>query len=166
MTPKIMEKPKSQKIKLNDLNKKLLLINGPNLNMLGKRSPEHYGIFTLEDVESLCIKKAQTRGYLLHCFQSNYEGEIIDKIHEAMGECKGIVINPAAFTHYSYAIHDALELCGLPVVEIHISDIDNREDFRKNSVIKPACVAQVKGMGIKGYERALDILCDTIEMTL
>ncbi|MHB1454495.1 MAG: type II 3-dehydroquinate dehydratase [Saccharofermentanales bacterium] len=152
-----------QKRTFEDLHFKLLLINGPNLNMLGRRDPAQYGTFTLRDVEQLSTDTATARGYALECFQSNHEGAIIDKIHDSMGICDGIVINPGAFTHYSYAIYDALELCGMPVVEIHISDISRREDYRRISVISPACIAQVKGMGIAGYERAVHILCDAIE---
>ncbi|MHB8962554.1 MAG: type II 3-dehydroquinate dehydratase [Saccharofermentanales bacterium] len=159
----IKEEVAWQKKTFEDLTLKLLLINGPNLNMLGRRNPAQYGTSTLQDVERLSAETANARGYKLECFQSNHEGAIIDKIHESMGECDGIVINPGAFTHYSYAIYDALELCGLPVVEIHISDISKREEFRRISVISPACIAQVKGMGIAGYSRAIGILCDAIE---
>jgi 3-dehydroquinate dehydratase-2 len=158
--------PAWQKKTFEDLKLNLLLINGPNLNMLGRRDPAQYGTFTLRDVEEQSTAAANARGYKLDCFQSNHEGAIIDRIHESMGLCDGIVINPGAFTHYSYAIYDALELCGMPVVEIHISDISKREDFRRVSVISPACVAQVKGMGIAGYSRAIHILCDTIEKSM
>ena len=148
---------------IDDRTFRLLLINGPNLNMLGRRDPTQYGTFTLQDVERRSTDAAQARGYRLECFQSNHEGAIIDRIHDAMDKTDGIVINPGAFTHYSYAIYDALELCGLPVVEIHISDIARREAFRQNSVVSPACIAQVKGLGIDGYDRAIHILCDSIE---
>lgn len=156
-----------QKIKplksFDDMKFSLLLINGPNLNMLGKRDPEQYGSFTLADVEKLSYDTAFLRGYKLESFQSNYEGAIIEKIHEAMDSHDGIVINPGAFTHYSYAIYDALDMCRLPVVEAHISDIAKREAFRKISVTAPACIAQVKGLGIESYSRAINILCDAIE---
>lgn len=159
----IKEESGWKKKTFEDLHFELLLINGPNLNMLGRRDPAQYGTFTLRDVEQLSAGTATARGYKLDCFQSSYEGAIIDRIHESMGVCDGIVINPGAFTHYSYAIYDALELCGIPVVEIHISDISKREEFRRISVISPACIAQVKGLGIAGYERAIHILCDAIE---
>jgi 3-dehydroquinate dehydratase-2 len=158
----ILQKRKPLK-SFEDMKFSLLLINGPNLNMLGKRDPEHYGSFTLADVEKLSYDTAFLRGYKLESFQSNYEGAIIEKIHEAISRHDGIVINPGAFTHYSYAIYDALELCSLPVVEAHISDIASREDFRKISVISPACIAQIKGLGIESYSRAINVLCDTIE---
>jgi 3-dehydroquinate dehydratase II len=148
---------------IDDRTFRLLLINGPNLNMLGRRDPTQYGIFTLQDVEKRSTEAARARGYSLDCFQSNHEGAIIDRIHETMDRIDGIIINPGAFTHYSYAIFDALELCGQPIVEIHISDIARREAFRRISVLSPACIAQVKGLGIAGYERAVHILCDAIE---
>ncbi|MDD2392848.1 MAG: type II 3-dehydroquinate dehydratase [Eubacteriales bacterium] len=146
-----------------DLKLTLLLINGPNLNMLGKRDPKQYGTFTLADVEKTCSDKALSRGYELITYQSNHEGDIIDRIHSAMIECDGIVINPGALTHYSYAIRDAIELCGLPVVEVHISDISSREGFRRISVVEDVCISQVKGFGIDSYTKGIDILCDTIE---
>jgi len=149
--------------KFDDLKLKILLINGPNLNMLGKRDPEVYGTFTLADTEKLSIETAFERGFKLDCFQSNYEGAIIEKIHDAMDEYDGIIINPGAFTHYSYAISDAIDLCGLPVVETHISDISKREDFRKLSVLASVCCSQIKGLGIKSYKRGVEILCDIIE---
>ena len=142
---------------------KILLINGPNLNMLGKRDPKVYGTFTLADAEKLSVDTAFSRGFKLDCFQSNYEGAIIEKIHDSIGLYDGIIINPGAFTHYSYAIADAIELCGLPVVETHISDISKREDFRKLSVVTPVCCSQVKGLGIMSYKKAVEILCDFIE---
>jgi len=158
----ILQKRKPLK-SFEDMKFSLLLINGPNLNMLGKRDPAQYGSFTLADVEKLSYDTAFLRGYKLESFQSNYEGAIIEKIHEGMNGHDGIVINPGAFTHYRYAIYDALELCSLPVVEAHISDIASREDFRKISVISPACIAQIKGLGIESYSRAINGLCDTIE---
>lgn len=149
--------------KIDELNFKILLINGPNLNMLGKRNKDTYGSFTINDVENLASKKAQERGYKLDCFQSNHEGKIIDKIHESLDRIDGIVINPGAFTHYSYAIRDALEICPFPIIEAHISDISKREEFRKISVIAPVCDMQVKGLGIQSYSKAIDELCDIIE---
>lgn len=157
---------KLKKKSFNELKFNLFLINGPNLNMLGRRDPAQYGNFTLADVEKLCVDTAFSRGYKMECFQSNYEGAIIEKIHDSIGKADGIVINPGAFTHYSYAILDALDLCGLPVVEAHISDIASREPFRRISVTSPACCAQVKGLGIESYTRAIHLLCDTIENLL
>ena len=158
--------PKWKHKTFDEMKFKLMLINGPNLNMLGKRDPLHYGSFTLADVEKVTADRASDRGYGLEFFQSNSEGAIIDKIHQTMDKCDGIIINPGAYTHYSYAILDALELCGLPVVEVHISDISEREDFRKISVTKAACIAQVKGLGIGSYVKGVDILCDTIDKYL
>ncbi|MHB1483981.1 MAG: type II 3-dehydroquinate dehydratase [Saccharofermentanales bacterium] len=157
---------KLKKLTFEDIKFKILLINGPNLNMLGKRDPAVYGKFTLADVEELSVKTAFARGYQMDCFQSNHEGSIIDKIHDAMDKYDGIVINPGAFTHYSYAIYDAIDLCGIPVIETHISDISAREDFRKVSVLEPACCGQVKGYGIESYVRATNLLCDIIEKRL
>lgn len=158
--------PKWNHKTFEELKFKLLLINGPNLNMLGRRDPEYYGKITLKDVEEQSAERALSRGFKLDCYQSNHEGAIIDRIHQAMDECDGIIINPGAYTHYSYAIHDALELCALPVIEVHISDISSREDFRRISVTKTACIAQVKGLGINSYLKGIDILCDSIEKNL
>ncbi|MBO8170342.1 MAG: type II 3-dehydroquinate dehydratase [Bacillaceae bacterium] len=134
----------------------ILLVNGPNLNMLGKREPGIYGSDTLADVERLVSEKAHQLGYQIITFQSNHEGEIIDKIHEMREQVEGILINPGAFTHYSYAIRDAISAVSLPVVEIHISNVHARETFRHQSVIAPIAVGQVVGLGIKGYELALE----------
>ena len=163
-TPAAFEKVK--KVSFGELKFSLLLINGPNLDMLGKRDPKQYGAFTLADVEKLAVETAFSRGYKMDCFQSNYEGAIIEKIHEAMDQADGIVINPGALTHYSYAILDAIDLCGLPVIEAHISDISAREPFRRISVTSPACCGQVMGLGIGSYSRAVHLLCDTIEKLL
>lgn len=140
------------------MKKEILLINGPNLNMLGKRDPTQYGVFTLADVEKSFSEKAEELGYKAVFFQSNCEGEIVIAIHKAMTYAAGIVINAGAYTHYSYAILDAIELCGIPVMEVHISNIHEREIFRHRSVIKPACVGQVYGLGINSYTKGLEIL--------
>jgi 3-dehydroquinate dehydratase II len=148
--------------KFEDLTFKLLLINGPNLNMLGRRDSSHYGVFSLADAEKLASDTAFERGFKLDSYQSNHEGSLIDRIHEAMDDYDGIVINPGALTHYSYALRDALELCRLPIVETHISDIELREDFRKISVTAPVCIAQIKGFGMESYSKAVNVLCDFI----
>ncbi|MEK5441884.1 MULTISPECIES: type II 3-dehydroquinate dehydratase [unclassified Fredinandcohnia] len=135
--------------------KKILLINGPNLNRLGKREPHIYGSLTLADVEKDLTEFAHNRNVELNCFQSNYEGAIIDAIHNAEGEYDGIVMNPAAFTHYSYAIRDAIAGVTVPVVEIHISNIHTREEFRHTSVIAPVTIGQIVGVGVYGYKLAL-----------
>ncbi len=135
---------------------KFLVINGPNLNLLGQREPDIYG---REDYAALCAlveAHAAARGSMATCFQSNHEGAIIDAIQQAQGVYDAIVINPAAYTHYSYAIHDALKAVTVPAIEVHISDISRREDFRKTSVTAPACVGQICGRGFHGYTLAMD----------
>ncbi|MBQ8637322.1 MAG: type II 3-dehydroquinate dehydratase [Clostridia bacterium] len=137
---------------------KYLIINGPNLNMLGIREP---GVYGNDSYEGLCAKiktKADELGVEVEFFQSNCEGEIIDKIQSAYGEKDGIVINPGAYTHYSYAIHDAVKSVGVPTVEVHISNIHAREEFRHKSVIAPACRGQICGLGFDGYMLALEAL--------
>jgi len=136
----------------------ILLINGPNLGMLGKRNPSQYGTFTLADVEEAFTARAEALGFGARCFQSDCEGEICRAIHAALGRDAGIVINAGAYTHYSYAILDALSLTRLPVVEVHISDISKREPFRAVSVIQPACVGQVCGLGMGSYAAGLENL--------
>ena len=140
--------------------RKILVLNGPNLDMLGVREPEVYGHETLETLEDEVRHYAERRGVSALCFQSNSEGELVSAIHEAADLFDGIVYNPGAHTHYSYALRDAVGSIDIPVVEVHLSDISKREDFRRTSVIAPACIAQVRGMGIAGYCRAIDILCD------
>lgn len=138
--------------------KKFLLMNGPNLNMLGVRDPAIYGTDTLASIEAEVVAYGAQHGVQIDCFQSNHEGALIDELHEAHGVYDGIVYNPGAHTHYSYALHDAVECIDVPVVEIHISDISKREEFRRTSVIAPACVAQIKGKGKAGYLEAVDVL--------
>ncbi len=140
--------------------KKILVINGVNLNMLGIREPEVYGKATLADLNAMVEKKAKELGCEVECFQSNIEGEICTKIHEAYGKCDGIIINPAAYTHYSYAIRDAISSVQIPTIEVHISNVHRREAFRDHSVIVPECMGQICGLGYKGYEYALEALCD------
>lgn len=140
--------------------KKILLMNGPNLNMLGIREPGVYGTNTLASIEEMMVAYGAERDCAVDCFQSNHEGALIDTLHAAHGVYDGIVYNPGAHTHYSYAIRDAIGSIDVPVVEIHISDVDAREPFRAISVVAPACVAQVKGFGIQGYTMALDGLLE------
>lgn len=140
--------------------KKILVINGVNLNMLGVREPGIYGNATLDDLENLIKKKADLLGCEVTCVQSNYEGEICEKIQQAYGVYDGIVINPGAFTHYSYAIRDALGSVKIPTVEVHISNVHNRETFRDKSVLVAECMGQICGLGFKGYEYALEALCN------
>jgi len=135
--------------------KKLLLINGPNLNRLGVREPGIYGETTLATLEQSLTEFAAKLGVELKCVQSNHEGEIIDQIHEADANCEGIVINPGAFTHYSYAIRDAIASISLPVIEVHISNIHTREEFRHHSVTAPVTIGQIVGLGTYGYQLAV-----------
>lgn len=139
--------------------KNILLLNGPNLNRLGKREPEVYGSETLQDLESRIITKGKEWGVSVVAFQSNHEGELIDRIHLAADEeMDGIIFNPGAFTHYSYAIRDAVAAIPVPVIEVHISNIHSREPFREHSVIAPVAVGQIAGLGFIGYELALRAL--------
>lgn len=134
---------------------KLLVLNGPNLNRLGKREPEVYGTMTLADVEQKLVDLSNKHKVDIECFQSNAEGDLIDKIHEAEdSSVNGILFNPGAFTHYSIALRDAVASVSVPVVEIHISNIHSREPFRHTSVIAPVCVGQITGLGTDGYELA------------
>ena len=141
---------------------KILFIHGPNLNLLGKREPEIYGTATLEQINVRIQEYAITKNVTTEFFQSNHEGEIIDRIHSAAayGEqpCDAIVINPGAFTHYSIAIRDAIQGVGLPAIEVHLSNIDAREAFRRESVIAPVCRGRISGLGGNGYLRAIDAL--------
>ena len=135
---------------------KFLIINGPNLNLLGKREPGIYGENTYESLCRGLEEFAAAHGSTAHCFQSNHEGAIIDAIHAADGAYDAIIINPGAYTHYSYAILDALKAVSVPAYEVHISHIDQREPFRAVSVTAPACVGQIYGHGFQGYLMAMD----------
>ncbi len=138
----------------------ILILNGPNLNMLGKREPEIYGSDTLDDIRSLCEGKACALGLKIDFRQSNHEGELVSWIQEAADnkELKGLVINAAGYTHTSVAIHDALKLLSVPIIEVHISDPLIREEFRHNSYIEPLAAAVIKGHGSAGYPQALETL--------
>jgi 3-dehydroquinate dehydratase-2 len=141
----------------------VLILNGPNLNLLGTRKPEVYGTTTLADVEQLCRKEAAELGLDVAFRQSNHEGQLIDWIHEAgfgaqAGNCVGAVFNPGAFTHTSVALHDAIEGVSLPVIEVHISNVHNREEFRHRSWISPVARGTIIGLGIYGYPLAIRAL--------
>lgn len=135
--------------------KKVCIINGPNLNLLGKREKEIYGDKSFEEVFNQLQEFAQSKSMDLSYFQSNHEGEIINKIHECMGDMDYIVINPGAFTHYSYSIFDAVLAAKVPTIEVHISNIFSREEWRKKSVISPACIGIISGLGLDVYRLAL-----------
>lgn len=140
----------------------ILVINGPNLNMLGIREPEIYGKGTYADLCAKIKAEADKMGIKVTFFQSNHEGALIDAIHAAYGVQDGIIINPGAYTHTSVALLDAIKAVGLPTVEVHITDPDTREDFRKISYIRQACIATVKGLGFAGYIRALHLLAERV----
>lgn len=142
---------------------KILVINGPNLNLLGVREPEIYGNRTLKDLENLITAHADKKGVSVSFFQTNHEGKMVDAIQAAMNTFDGIIINPAAYTHTSVAILDAVKSTGVKTVEVHISDPDTREDFRKISYIRSGCIATVKGKGFDGYLEAMDILISALQ---
>lgn len=146
----------------------ILVLNGPNLNLLGMREPEIYGTETLDDLERMLEDEAKCLSSMpdgkctvtVECYQSNHEGDLVDKIQWAREHADGIIINPAAYTHTSVALPDAVKAVQLPTVEVHISDPDKREEFRKVSYIRAACIATVKGQGLYGYRKAMQILYD------
>ncbi len=139
---------------------KILVINGPNLNMLGIREPNIYGSETYKDLCDLIENYANEKGIEVEIFQSNHEGVLVDKIQDAYLKFQGIVINPAAYTHTSVALLDALKLVGISTVEVHISDVSKREDFRQISYVREYCIATVAGLGFNGYLKAIDILME------
>ncbi len=139
---------------------KILVINGPNLNMLGIREPDIYGKNTYVDLCNLISDYAVEKGIELEIFQSNHEGDLVDKIHLSYQKFDGIVINPAAYTHTSIALLDALKSVGIPTVEVHISAVETREDFRQISYIRQACIKTITGLGFDGYLRAIDTLIE------
>lgn len=141
---------------------KILVLNGPNLNMLGIRKPEVYGTKTLPELEEAIRSYAELKGARADCFQSNHEGVLVDMIQSAHGVYDGVVLNAAALTHYSYALRDAVECINVPVVEVHLSDINHREEFRQVSVIAPVCIGQIIGRGPKGYKDAIDLLISQV----
>ena len=137
---------------------KILVINGPNLNMLGIREPSVYGNETYQDLCDLINRHCDEKGIEVKIFQSNHEGEIVDEIQKALNTFDGIVINPAAYTHTSIAILDALKAVSIPTVEVHISDVSKREDFRQISFVRQACAKSIIGHGFNGYIKAIDYL--------
>lgn len=143
---------------------RIAVVHGPNLNLLGTREPGIYGAKTLEQINGELVVEATRLGVALDCFQANSEGAIVDHLHACMGRVDGVVINAAAYTHYSVAIRDAIAAIKLPVVEVHLSNIHKREEFRHVSVIAPVCVGQISGFGahsyILGLQALLQILSD------
>lgn len=137
-----------------------MIINGPNINLLGVREPGIYGESTYADLESYIENYAEQKNVESVVLQSNGEGEIIDFIHHALGNYDALVINPGAYTHYSYAIYDALLSVGLPTIEVHISNIHKRDEFRHKSVTAPACIGQICGLGFRGYILAMNYLIE------
>lgn len=138
--------------------KKVLIINGPNLNLLGTREKQIYGTETLEDIQKKLLKEAEKLNLIVDFFQSNHEGDIIDKIHESRENYCAVIINPGAFTHYSLAIRDAVSSVEIPFIEIHISNVYKREEFRSKFVIAPVCIGQISGFGSDSYILALQAI--------
>jgi 3-dehydroquinate dehydratase-2 len=137
------------------MQKKVIVINGPNLNLLGMRERDIYGASTLEEIAASVIKEAKQLGMDADFVQTNHEGEIIDKIHESRGRYDFMILNPGAYTHYSIAIRDAVKAAELPCIEVHLSNIHAREEFRSKSVIAPVCIGQISGFGANSYILAL-----------
>jgi len=134
----------------------VLVLNGPNLNMLGKREPEIYGRETLSEIEAAISQKAVELGVNVECFQSNHEGELVDRIQRAKGTRRAIILNAGGYTHSSVALRDAISAAGVPSIEVHLSNIYKREPFRHHSIIAPVCVGQICGFGSTGYLLALE----------
>lgn len=141
----------------------ILIINGPNLNLLGQREPSIYGTESLSEIMEWLKEQSPAKNQNINWFQSNSEGDLIDCIHNAIDKKDGLVINPGALTHYSYALRDALAAAGIPAVEVHLSDLGKREDFRKISVIKDVCLARVMGLGKHSYLEGLKIILKHLE---
>lgn len=142
---------------------KILVLHGPNLNLLGERAPEIYGEMTLRQLNGQLRRAAQELNLQVKIFQSNGEGILIDLLHRHRNWADGVILNPAAYTHYSYALRDAVEAMGRPTVEVHLSDIHSREDFRKISVIAPVCVKQISGLGSMSYVEGLKFFCKPLQ---
>ncbi|HEY1520919.1 MAG TPA: type II 3-dehydroquinate dehydratase [Solirubrobacteraceae bacterium] len=138
------------------------VMHGVNLDQLGRRDPVHYGRVTLEELERSITEAARELGLEVRFFQTNHEGEFVEHLHRLEGLADGIVLNLGAWTHYSYAIRDALELAGLPAIEVHLSDVDSREEWRRHSVITELCIARVAGRGPDGYRDALERIRDEL----
>lgn len=140
----------------------ILLIHGANLNLLGQRDAVHYGTLTLKDIEDITQEEAEKYGYHIIPYQSNHEGYIVDQLQSNAPDCVGIIINPGAFTHYSYSLHDALLDTNLPVIEVHLSDLMQRDEWRRNSVIAPACIKVIMGKKEQGYREAVQLMAECL----
>ena len=142
---------------------RIQVVHGPNLNLLGQREPDVYGRLTLHEIDEKLRAHASEAGVELRSLQSNDEGAIVDAVHQAIGWADGLVLNPGAYSHYSYAIRDAIAATGLPAVEVHLSNIFAREPFRHRSVVAPVCVGQITGFGWQSYRLAVDALVGLLE---
>ncbi len=143
--------------------KSVLVLHGPNINLLGQREPDIYGSLTLEEIEQALAERASKLGILIECFQSNHEGALVDRIQMAVNSFDAILINPAAFSHYSYALRDALSAAGLPLVEVHLSNVFAREPFRHHSVISAVANGMICGLGLQSYLLGLEALVKVLE---
>jgi 3-dehydroquinate dehydratase II len=141
----------------------ILLLNGPNLNMLGVREPETYGYHTLEAIELQCAARATSHHLTLEAFQSNHEGELVDKLNEGFGSLKGLIINPSGYTHTSIALRDAVSMLKIPTIEVHLSNIHAREAFRQVSFISGVATAVICGLGAVGYIHAVDAIANLLK---
>ncbi len=140
----------------------ILILNGPNMNILGIRDPEMYGTGSLEELEAMCVEYGKKRGAHIECRQSNHEGTLIDWIHEAMGKFDGIVLNAGGYTHTSIALMDAISGTGIPTIEVHLSDVQAREEFRHVSFIANVALRVISGLGAQSYTKAIDALVDAL----
>jgi 3-dehydroquinate dehydratase-2 len=140
------------------------LLHGPNLNLLGEREPQVYGTSTLDDYVAAAQRAAQQHGHQIDAFQSNHEGQLIDAIHAARGRCAAIVINPGAFTHYAWSLHDALSAFDGPIIEVHISNPNAREPWRHVSVVSPVATGTIVGLGMHGYELAIAAIAQKLAL--
>ena len=144
--------------------KTLWLLHGVNLDMLGRRDPAHYGVLTLPELEAYVVERAAARGFAARCHQTNHEGELVEKIHEIAREgADAVIVNLGAWTHYSYALRDALEMVDAPLAEVHLSDIEGREEWRRHSVLADLAAVRVSGKGPEGYAEAIAALADLVE---